>query len=40
MTVITEDVRRLNVNHIPIYAIGLVGKNPDGTDDSFEATPE
>ena len=38
MNVIPSDIRRLNINHIPIYAIGLVGKNPDGTDDSFEAT--
>jgi hypothetical protein len=35
---LAKDVRRLNVNRARIYTVGLVGKNPDGTDDSFEAT--
>jgi len=30
-------VRRLNRNHARISAVGMVGKNPDGTDNSFEA---
>lgn len=34
---LTRHVRALNVNHARIYTVGLVGKNPDGTDDSFEA---
>lgn len=29
--------RRLNTNRARIYTIGLVGKNPDGSDDTFEA---
>lgn len=29
--------RRLNTNRARIYTIGLVGKNPDGSDESFEA---
>lgn len=34
---IARNARALNVNHARIYTVGLVGKNPDGTDDSFEA---
>ena len=34
---IARDARALNANHARIYTVGLVGKNPDGTDDSFEA---
>lgn len=29
--------RHLNTNRARIYTIGLVGKNPDGSDDSFQA---
>lgn len=35
---IARNVRALNSSHARIYTVGLVGKNPDGTDDSFEAT--
>jgi Ca-activated chloride channel family protein len=31
-------VRVLNKTNARIYTVGLVGKNPDGTDDTFEAT--
>ncbi len=31
-------VRQLNKLKARIYTVGLVGKNPDGTDQSFEAT--
>lgn len=31
-------IRERNRNHARISTVGLVGKNPDGTDDSFEAT--
>ena len=31
-------IRRRNRNHARISAVGMVGKNPDGTDDTFEAT--
>jgi hypothetical protein len=34
---IARNARALNANHARIYTVGLVGKNPDGTDDSFEA---
>ncbi|MDQ2686497.1 MAG: VWA domain-containing protein [Armatimonadota bacterium] len=34
---IARNARALNGNHARIYTVGLVGKNPDGTDDSFEA---
>ncbi|MGO8671884.1 MAG: VWA domain-containing protein [Capsulimonadaceae bacterium] len=34
---IARNVRRHNRQHVRIYAVGLVGKNLDGTDDSFEA---
>lgn len=30
-------IRERNRNHARISAVGMVGKNPDGTDDSFEA---
>ena len=30
-------IRRRNRTHARISAVGMVGKNPDGTDDSFEA---
>lgn len=30
-------VRNLNVNGARIYTVGLVGRNPDGSDQSFEA---
>jgi len=35
---IARNIRRSNRNHARIYTIGLIGKNPDGTDDTFEAT--
>lgn len=31
-------VRALNRDNARIFTIGLIGKNPDGTDDSFEAS--
>lgn len=31
-------VRALNVSHARIFTVGLVGKSPDGTDSSFEAS--
>jgi len=34
---LAREVRRLNSNHARISAVGMVGKNPDGTDNSFEA---
>jgi len=34
---LAREVRRLNSGHARISAVGMVGKNPDGTDDSFEA---
>ena len=34
---LAREVRQLNSNHARISAVGMVGKNPDGTDDSFEA---
>jgi len=34
---IAKNVKRRNKNHARIYTVGLIGKNPDGTDDSFEA---
>lgn len=34
---LAREIRRLNFNHACISAVGMVGKNPDGTDDSFEA---
>jgi len=30
-------IRERNINHARISTVGMVGKNPDGTDDSFEA---
>ena len=30
-------INELNTSHARIYTIGLVGKNPDGSDNSFEA---
>ena len=34
---IAKNIRRRNRNHARIYTVGQIGKNPDGTDDSFEA---
>jgi hypothetical protein len=34
---IARNIRRHNRNHAKIYTVGLIGKNPDGTDDSFDA---
>jgi len=34
---LAREIRRLNSGHARISAVGMVGKNPDGTDDSFEA---
>ena len=34
---LAREIRRMNPNHARISAVGMVGKNPDGTDDSFEA---
>ena len=34
---LAREIRRRNVNHARISTIGLVGKNPDGVDQSFEA---
>lgn len=34
---LARQIRQLNSNHARISAVGMVGKNPDGTDDSFEA---
>lgn len=34
---IARHIRKHNLPHARIYTIGLVGKNPDGTDQSFEA---
>lgn len=34
---LAREIRRRNVNRARISTIGLVGKNPDGSDDSFEA---
>lgn len=31
-------IRRRNQNHARISAVGMVGRNPDGTDNSFDAT--
>ncbi len=31
------EIQKLNKNHARISAVGLLGRNPDGTDDSFEA---
>ena len=35
---LAREIRRMNPSHARISAVGMVGKNPDGTDDSFEAT--
>lgn len=35
---IARNIRRRNVNHARIFTIGLIGKNPDGSDDSFDAS--
>lgn len=35
---IARNVTRRNRNHARIYTVGLIGKNPDGSDDRFEAT--
>jgi len=36
---IAKDIKKKNHNiKARIYTVGMVGKNPDGTDDSFEAT--
>ena len=35
---LAESLRRFNLRHARISTIGLVGRNPDGTGDSFEAT--
>ena len=34
---LAREIRQLNSGHARISAVGMVGKNPDGTDDSFEA---
>jgi len=34
---LARQIRALNKNHARISTVGLIGKNPDGTDDSFEA---
>jgi hypothetical protein len=34
---LAREIRRLNSSHARISAVGMVGRNPDGTDDSFEA---
>lgn len=34
---LAREFRQLNSSHARISAVGLVGRNPDGTDDSFEA---
>ncbi len=34
---LAQYVRKLNVARARIFTIGLVGKNPDGSDNSFEA---
>jgi Mg-chelatase subunit ChlD len=34
---IAREIARFNRQHARISAVGMVGKNPDGTDDSFEA---
>ena len=34
---LTQALRRFNVRRARISTIGLVGRNPDGTDDSFAA---
>lgn len=34
---LAREIRRLNSRHARISAVGMVGKNPDNTDDSFEA---
>jgi hypothetical protein len=34
---IARNIRKRNVNHARIYTIGLIGRNPDGTSDAFEA---
>ena len=37
-TKLAKLIRRRNRNHARISAVGMVGKNPDGSDNSFEAT--
>lgn len=37
-TKLAARVRQMNTQKARIYTVGLVGKNPDGTDNSFEAT--
>ena len=34
---LAREIQKLNKNHARISAVGLLGQNPDGTDDSFEA---
>ena len=34
---LAREIQKLNRNHARISAVGLLGQNPDGTDDSFEA---
>ncbi len=34
---LAREIRQLNSSHARISAVGMVGRNPDGTDDSFEA---
>ena len=34
---LAREIQRFNKNHARISAVGLLGQNPDGTDDSFEA---
>jgi hypothetical protein len=37
MSRLPSRIRVLNVNHARIYTVGLVGKDPDGRDESFAA---
>jgi Mg-chelatase subunit ChlD len=34
---LAQRIRALNKNRARIFSVGLVGRNPDGTDNSFEA---
>ena len=34
---LAREIRQLNSGHARISAVGMVGRNPDGSDDSFEA---
>jgi hypothetical protein len=37
-TKLARRIRQINVTNARIFTIGLVGENPDGSDQSFEAT--